>query len=110
MAKKGAKIIYVPSFWSDAGISNREIESRNLDALCHARSFETETAIIYVNAAGKYSENDTLIGRSQVVLPIKGAIMRIAHNKESLRLVSVPLGLLDRAANIYKIRQDIVRG
>ncbi|MEW6722973.1 MAG: carbon-nitrogen hydrolase family protein, partial [Candidatus Micrarchaeota archaeon] len=37
MAESGARIIFVPSFWSDAGISNYSFESRNIDALCFAR-------------------------------------------------------------------------
>jgi predicted amidohydrolase len=109
MAEAGAKIIYVPSFWSDAGISNREIESKNIDALCHCRAFETESAIIYVNAAGKYEPGDNLIGCSQLAVPIKGAI-KISGNRESMIVLDVPLKMLERAAKVYKIRNDIRSG
>jgi predicted amidohydrolase len=110
MAQAGAKMIYVPSFWSDAGISNRETESRNLDALCHCRAFETESAIVYVNAAGEYEPGDRLIGRSQLTVPIKGAIKRISGNRESMIVLDVPLEMLEHAAKVYKIRNDIRSG
>jgi len=110
MARAGARIIYVPSFWSDAGVSNNKTESRNIDALCHARAFETEAAIVYVNAAGKYSENDTLTGCSQLTLPIKGAVARLGHNREGILMARVGTGDLERAAKVYKIRKDIRSG
>ena len=110
MAQAGAKIIYVPSFWSANGVSNSRIESRNLDALCHCRAFETESAIIYVNAAGRYAPGDDLIGRSQIAVPIRGALKRAEHNRESLLVLDLPLRILARAAKIYKIRDDIRKG
>jgi predicted amidohydrolase len=110
MAGKGARIIYVPSFWSDAGISNREIESKNIGALCHARAFESESAIIYVNAAGEYGPGDNLIGCSQLAVPIKGAVKTVQHSRECMMILDVPLKLLERAAKVYKIRKDILQG
>jgi len=110
MAKRGASVIFVPSFWSDAGISNRETESRNIDALCHVRAFENECAIAYANAAGKLAPNDTLVGHSQLVVPIKGAIKRLTHNREALAVADVPMGVLERAAGVYRIKRDIQEG
>jgi predicted amidohydrolase len=110
MAEAGARIIFVPSFWSDAGISNYAYESSNIDNLCFARAFENECAIIYVNAAGKYSESDKLIGHSQLAVPIKGSVKKLAHNKERLLIAEIPERTLDRAAKVYKIRKDILSG
>ncbi len=107
MAKKGAQIIYCPSFWSSAGISNFEIEKNNINALCHARALENELAIVYVNAAGKRAKNDELIGHSQVVVPIKGAIARLNHNKEKMIITELDLDILKRANSVYKIRNQI---
>ncbi len=108
MAKLGAKIIYVPSFWSDAGISSNKTESKNIDNLCHVRAFENECAIVYVNAAGTYLPNDHLTGHTQITIPIKGAIKKLAHNKEGMMLCVLPAAIIERAAKVYKIRRDIL--
>ena len=109
MAKKGARIIYCPSFWSSAGISNFEIEKNNINAICHARALENELALVYVNAAGTRAKNDELIGYSQVTVPIKGAIARLNHNKERMLIADLDLNILKGANRIYKIRDDIVK-
>ncbi len=110
MSREGARIIYVPSFWSDAGISNYAHEARNIDSLCFVRAFENECAIAYANSAGEYEEGDSLIGHSQLTVPILGAVERLAHNRESLAVARVPLDILARAARVYKIRSDIRTG
>lgn len=110
MARNGARIAYVPSFWSDAGISNRMTESRNIDSLCHVRAFENELAIAYCNAAGVYVEGDNLVGRSQLVVPLAGAVKRAAHARECMLVADVPESIMERAAGVYKIRSDIMRG
>ncbi len=110
MAREGARIIYVPSFWSDAGISNYRYEARNIDNLCFVRALENECAIAYANAAGVYDKGDNLIGHSQLAVPIRGAVKRLAHNKERLAVAAVPEKALERAARVYKIRSDIMGG
>ena len=110
MAEAGARIIYVPSFWSDAGLSSHGIESGNIDALCHARAFECECALVYVNAAGIYEPGDTLVGHSQLAVPMGGAIKKLAHNREKILIADLPENSLERAAKVYKIRQDIQSG
>jgi predicted amidohydrolase len=110
MAKKGARLVYVPSFWSDAGISNYPYEARNIDTLCHARAFENGCAIAYSNAAGVYEPGDNLIGHSQLTLPIGGAVKKLDHSRESLMIAELPKKALERAAKVYKIRSDIVSG
>ena len=110
MAKAGARMIYVPSFWSDAGVSNYGCEARNIDALCHARAFENECAIAFSNAAGVYEEGDNLIGHSQLTVPIEGAVEKLAHSRESMLIASVPEDAIGRAARVYKIRSDMQSG
>ncbi len=110
MARNGARIAYVPSFWSDAGISNRRIESRNIDSLCHVRAFENELALAFCNAAGVYGKGDSLVGRSQLTLPIAGAVKRAGDARECMLVADVPAGVLERAARLYKIRSDIMGG
>lgn len=107
MAKQGVKIVYCPSFWHSAGISNFEIEKNNINALCYARAFENEVAIVYVNAAGKRTKNDELIGYSQVVLPIRGAIARLTHNREAIAVANIDLAILKKAKRVYWIGSDI---
>ncbi|MEW6035960.1 MAG: carbon-nitrogen hydrolase family protein [Candidatus Micrarchaeota archaeon] len=110
MAGLGARVIFVPSFWSDAGISNYRYESRNIDSLCFVRALENECAIAYANAAGSYRPGDSLIGHSQVTVPIRGALKKAAHNRETLIVADVPEAPLARAAKVYKIRKDILSG
>lgn len=110
MAKAGARIIYVPSFWSTEGVSNVVIERRNIDSLCYARALETEAAIIYANPAGEYVPGDPLAGNSQMTLPIKGPVRKLAHNKERLIVADLPEKTLGRAAKVYKIGDDIRNG
>ncbi|HSB46548.1 MAG TPA: carbon-nitrogen hydrolase family protein [Candidatus Bilamarchaeum sp.] len=110
MAQGGAGIIYVPSFWSDARISNYPSESKNIDALCFVRAFENECAIAYANAAGVYEPGDRLIGHSQLTVPVRGAVKLAAHSRESLLVAELPKNALARAAKVYKIRKDIRSG
>jgi predicted amidohydrolase len=110
MARLGARTIFVPSFWSDAGISNCRYESRNIDSLCYVRALENECAIAYANAAGIYKPGDRLVGHSQLVVPIRGALKKAAHNREAILVADVPEAPLERAAKVYKIRKDILSG
>ncbi|MFN7991001.1 MAG: carbon-nitrogen hydrolase family protein [Candidatus Micrarchaeia archaeon] len=110
LARKGARVVYVPSFWSDAGISNAPVESRNIDNLCFVRAFENELIVVYANAAGSYLPGDDLIGHSQMTAPIIGAVRRMAHNRESMFVARAPEKTLARAAKVYKIREDMLSG
>jgi|SRR3989338_3475901 len=105
IAQAGAKIIFCISFWhTGQGISSYDIESKNIDSLCHVRSFENNIALVYVNAAGTYETNgkkDMLIGHSQVTVPIKGAIKKLDHNKEELIIVDIDITTLKMSSNIY---------
>jgi predicted amidohydrolase len=110
LARGGARIVYVPSFWSDAGISNYRFEARNIDNLCFVRALENECAIAYANAAGRYCPGDDLIGHSQLAVPIRGAVRKLAHNREGLMTATLPQAQLSRAAHVYKLGADIRNG
>lgn len=110
MRSQGVQIVYCPSYWyqeiaSPLGDLNQNSEGLLLDALCLTRAVETNCAIVYCNAAGvmNYSDGstDTLIGHSQVVLPVLGAIDRCLDNLEQIRFVSLSLESLDASAKIY---------
>ncbi len=107
MARKGADIVFCPSFWSSCGISNFRIEKDNINILCAARSVENALALVYVNAAGNIAHDDELIGHSQVTVPIRHAVSRLAHNKEALLFATLDLSILRRANGVYKLRNDI---
>jgi predicted amidohydrolase len=107
MAKKGANIIFVPSFWSTID-SNPITEARNIDSLCYARAFENELAMVFVNPAGDYVPGDPFVGHSQVTLPIKGPVKKLDHNKESLIVVDIPEKYLAIASKVYKIRKNLL--
>lgn len=108
--KQGAEIIYCPSYWSREiphamPVRDKLSEERLLDALCITRAMETNTVLVYANAAGvqKYKDGsiDTLIGHSQVVMPALGAIKRLNHHREAMFIQEVDTDLLAHSAKIY---------
>jgi predicted amidohydrolase len=107
---QGVEIVYCPSFWSREiphGMPKRDprSEEKLIDALCVARAMETNSVVVYANAAGvmKYSngERDTLIGHSQVVMPVQDALVRARHNREALLFADVDTALLRSSKKIY---------
>lgn len=114
MIARGVKIVYCPSFWckQDAGVGmgyNCNSEIKFVNALCTARAFENEIALVYVNAAGKlkiHKINDDLIGQSQITVPFTGAIKCLGHNKEEMFITEINTDILKDAERSYKIRED----
>ena len=111
MRKQGVEIIYCPSYWyreiaESMTEYNPESEEQLLDALCLARSVETNAALVYCNAAGVMKNPngtvDTLIGHSQAVMPVLGRIRHQTHNNESVVITDLYLDLLKKSADIYK--------
>lgn len=107
---QGVEIIYCPSFWSreiPEGISERDplSEEKLLDALCVTRAMETNSVLVYCNAAGvmKYTDGkrDTLIGHSQIVMPTLDALVRARHHRETLLFCDVDTDLLQESKKIY---------
>lgn len=110
LKQQGVEIIYCPSYWyreiaERMASYNPESEEQLLDALCLARAVETNAALVYCNAAGvMHNPNgtvDTLIGHSQAMLPVCGAVVRSASNEEGMFITDVDLGLLETSVKIY---------
>jgi predicted amidohydrolase len=76
MVSEGVEMVICPSYWclEDAGKGqrlNQYSEVMLVNALCLARAFENEVALIYANAAGKEvfeQGTSTLIGQSQITV------------------------------------------
>ena len=111
MKDQGVQIIYCPSYWyrevaESMAAYNPHSEEQQIDALCVARSLETDTILIYSNAAGVQSyangTKDTLIGHSQIVMPVLGSVKRLNHNREQMFIHEVNPLLLEGSSRIYQ--------
>ncbi|OAA63821.1 Nitrilase/cyanide hydratase and apolipoprotein N-acyltransferase [Cordyceps fumosorosea ARSEF 2679] len=131
LAADGARLVVVPSFWVARDVGepvnpvNRHAERLFLDTMCVARAFENSCAVVYVNcggataaeaetAAGTVREGHDAEGRehagvSQAAMPMVGAVARIGHGAEEMRVVELDLGLLEVAEKAYKPRDDMER-
>lgn len=115
MILKGVDVIICPSYWcyGDAGKgikydSNAEIKF--VDSLSISRAFENEIIFVHCNAAGKFQigkDKDTLIGHSQITVPFKGAIKKLAHNREEMFIQEVDTAILKVSEKTYKIRREL---
>lgn len=113
MVKQGVQIVYCPSYWykeiAGKGLAyNPNCEAEQLDALCLTRAVENNIAFVYVNPAGSMSfangSTDTLVGHSQITLPMAGPVVRMNHNREEMVVQSVDLSFLDLAQAEYQLR------
>jgi predicted amidohydrolase len=111
LRQQGVQIIYCPSYWYREiahGVAHRDplSEERLIDALCLSRAVEVNCAFVYANAAGlqTYADGsrDTLIGHSQIVLPIIGVAQRLEHHDEQMIFQDVDLSVLSDAARVYR--------
>jgi predicted amidohydrolase len=107
---KGAQIIYCPSYWyreiaESMSQYNKYSEENQIDALCVARSVENNCIIVYCNAADtavyKNGSKDTLIGHSQVVMPVLGPMKRLCHHREEMFIQEIDPALLEESKKIY---------
>lgn len=123
MVKRGVEIVICPSAggYEDSGkIGNRHDpnnEIKMVDALCEARAFENEIILVYCNAGGKINIpkpvgklTDTLIGHSQITVPFKGAVKKLAHNREEMFITELETDILKDAESVYRIRADLKSG
>lgn len=110
LKQQGVEIIYCPSYWSreipdKAAKRDPLSEEKLLDALSLTRAVEINAILVYANAAGVIRYNnasrDTLIGHSQVVAPVVGALKRLRHNREQMFVQEVDLNLLEAGRTIY---------
>ncbi len=117
MVRQGVELVICPSYWcyEDAGIGmthDANSEVKLVNALCVARAFENEVILVYANAAGRETFDgveETLIGRSQITVPFKGAVKLLDHNREELFLQTVDTAILHDAEQAYEIRSDLHR-
>ena len=118
MVSEGVEMVICPSYWclEDAGKGqklNQYSEVMLVNALCLARAFENEIALVYANAAGKQvSEEDTstLIGQSQITVPFQGPLDIAMDNVEAMLVEEVDLDVLTVAEETYEIRSDLRKG
>jgi predicted amidohydrolase len=115
MLKQDVDMVICPSYWcfEDAGIGIKHdptAEIKLVNALCVARAFENEVILVYANAAGRVNVEgleETLIGRSQITVPFKGALKVLDHNKEEMFIEEVDTDILKDAEEAYQIRKDL---
>lgn len=107
---QGVQIIYCPSYWyrEIAGAmakENARSEEQLLDALCLVRAVETNAVLIYCNAAGiaKYDNGsvDTLIGHSQIAMPVLDTVAELRHHHEKMFVHEIDLNNLKKSKKIY---------
>jgi predicted amidohydrolase len=118
MVREEVEIVICPSYWcfEDAGVGLKHdtmAEVKLVNALCVARAFENEIALVYANAAGRLAGEegtDTLIGQSQVTVPFKGALGLMDHYQEEMFYVMVDKAILRDAEEAYEIRKDLQKG
>jgi len=117
MVRQHVDIVICPSYWcfEDAGIGLQHdpaAEINAVNALCVARAFENEVALVFANAASQGEDDalmEHLIGRSQVTVPLKGTLKRLDHTREEMFIQSIDLSILKDAETAYKIRDDLAR-
>jgi predicted amidohydrolase len=114
MMRRGVELVLCPSYWcvEDAGVGlthDPNSEIKLVDALCAARAFENEVVLVYANAADSSNvQHETLIGRSQIAVPFRGALQRLEHAREEMFLQKVETTLLKDAETAYEIRKDVL--
>lgn len=120
MARKGAKILFGPSFWSLEDkygmakntstlekLSNVEPEPQFVDTLVSARAYENEMLVVYVNPYGKYNLGNyeiNLFGHTQLAMPFFGTFAKM-HDDEGMLVVDANTEWLDMAEEVYAIRK-----
>ena len=118
MVSEGVEMVICPSYWclEDAGKGqklNQYSEVMLVNALCLARAFENEVALVYANAAGKQvfeQSTGTLVGQSQITVPFKGPLDIAMDNVETMLVEDVDLDVLAVAEEAYEIRSDLRKG
>src|SRR3989338_3162204 len=81
---KGTEIVFCPAFWCSKSSQYSDIYNYGyfknktpdeVTPLVSARAIESETAFVYVNAAGTFNHNgskNVLLGKTQIALPFYG--------------------------------------
>lgn len=112
MKELSVEIVYCPSYWykeiAGSGLQHNALaEEQQIDAFCLARAVENNIVFVYVNAAGDMifpnGTHDTLIGHSQISLPIAGTVAKIENNREEMIVQEVDLSFLQIACQEYQL-------
>ncbi|OGL95697.1 hypothetical protein A2348_03650 [Candidatus Uhrbacteria bacterium RIFOXYB12_FULL_58_10] len=110
MKHQGVQIIYCPSYWykeiaESMAEHNLCSEEQQVDALCIVRALETNAILVYCNAAGTAlfpnGTKDTLIGHSQIIMPVLDIVNKLSYNQEGMFVQDIDLQLLEESAKIY---------
>ena len=85
---------------------NPSSEECQIDALCIVRAVEANCVLVYANAAGiqTYESGacDTLIGHSQIVMPVLGPAKKVDSRDEALFVQDIDVSLLEMSGKIYQ--------
>ena len=110
LKQQGVEIIYCPSYWyEEISVSLQatypHAQAELINAVCLTRAVETNAAIVYVNAAGTMNypngSIDTLIGQSQITLPVLGRVAHLTDEQESMLTSPLDLTPLSTTQNIF---------
>ncbi len=116
---KGAEIVFCPSFWCSKSSQYSDVYNYKyfknkipdeVTSLVSARAIESETVFVYVNAAGTFNHDGSknlLLGKTQIALPFYGTTDILNHNKESVLMKEVDLGMIKDAKKVYRIEKDL---
>jgi len=116
---KGAEIVFCPSFWCSKSSQYSDIYNYKyfknktpdeVTPLVSARAIESETIFVYVNAAGTFNHNGSksiLLGKTQIALPFYGTTNILNHNRESVLMREINLGMIKDARKVYGIEKDL---
>lgn len=110
LAREGAEIVFCPSLWYltvKGKVFENYAEEKHVNALCTARAFENNLVLVYCNAAGRTEKKELTLGRSQVTMPLRGAVKRLGHNREAMFVQEIDTAILRKAEKEYWIRKDL---
>ncbi|KAN0060828.1 hypothetical protein ACQY0O_007487 [Thecaphora frezii] len=132
---KGPDVVFIPTCWyaSDGGAAafrySLDSEARLIASLCSARALELEAAVVLCNVAGPSVPREQLdelqarlrqrtggkdddvelplvgMGNSLIAVPFVD-VEKVAHERETMMLSSVDVGLLREARKVYGMRRD----
>jgi len=118
LMKKGAQIIFCPSFWASrstqySAIYNKKYfgkkDPREVDALCSARAIENAVYFVYSNGAGTFNKGKSksaLLGRTQIASPFYGMIARLETNKPGILIAECSSSVVKDAKGIYRTEME----
>lgn len=77
--------------------NDQDYELKTVQALCFARSFETETVVIHTNPGG--SRDEGFMGGSGVWAPLRGKVGGFGGEKVGLEIVDIDMGVIKVRSN-----------